>query len=170
MSQRTHSTDDEEDLSSCIHGCKLPFSKLPFDDVDSLVLSSLSYLNFSSYPLEEVSTQERVPLIDILRFSGFSDLTCGTWLKEGDDVEAFLVAVATSVRYRDLSISFFAQEDSLASTSNSAQLRSSPPICLLISLSAAPMEACRGGKRISISPTKTLSLPIPLPLDTYPAC
>ena len=112
MSQRAHSITGDEDLNSCIRNCTLPFSQLPFDDVDSLVLSSLSYLNFSSYPLEEVTTQDRIPLIDILRFSGFSDLTCGTWLKEGDDVEAFLIAVATSVRYRDLSISFFAQEDS----------------------------------------------------------
>lgn len=104
------SADEARSLVSCIERYHTPFSALPFDDVDSLVLSSLSYLNYERYPLEDVESARPVPLIDILRFTPNEELTCGSWLKDGDDVPDFLRAVACSVRYRTLAACLYAHE------------------------------------------------------------
>ena len=86
------------------------FDELPFTPVDSLVLSSLSYLDFDQYAYASVGGGERVPVIDVLRFTPTEAMLSGGWLKEASELPDFLMAVARSRRYADLCVSFFANE------------------------------------------------------------
>lgn len=98
------------DLTGYLIEQQSSFCEVPSNDVDSLILCSLSYLNFDVYPLEDITLPDPVPIIDVLRFSSYEKLVALSWLKDGDDVEGFLTALAKSRRYRDLSASLFALE------------------------------------------------------------
>ena len=106
----TFKANEEGDLSFYVNTQHASFSDVAFNEVDSLVLSSLAYLNFEEFPFESVGRTTPVPLIDILRFTPFEKLTANSWLKDGDDVTLFLEAVATSPRYRTLAASCFVSE------------------------------------------------------------
>lgn len=88
------------------------FDSVPFNPVDSLILSSISYLNFESYRYESLYGNESVKLIDILRFGDYQTLVHGSWMDSTDEVSDMLTALARSRRYKDLSVCFYANETS----------------------------------------------------------
>lgn len=86
------------------------FDKTPFTPVDSLVLSSLVYLNLDEYAYGDVHGPEKVAIIDILRFTPLERMLSGGWLKDAEELPDFLEALARSRRYADLNVSLFANE------------------------------------------------------------
>ena len=86
------------------------FDALAFTPVDSLVLSSLSYLDMDCYAYANVGAGAPVPLIDILRFSDSRAMLSGGWIREARELDDFLTAVARCRRFADLSVSFFSNE------------------------------------------------------------
>lgn len=88
------------------------FADEPFNEVDSLVLSSLVYLNFEEYDLADASASDPVPLIDVLRFTDSEALIGGSWMKSGDDVGAFLTSLARCRRFKNLGVQLFLEESS----------------------------------------------------------
>ena len=88
------------------------FDAVPFSPVDSLVLSTLSYLEFDEYPYGDASAAERIPLIDLMRFIPQKRIIRLAWLKEDGLMPAFVEAVMRSHRYADATVRFFKKEDS----------------------------------------------------------
>lgn len=88
------------------------FTDKPFTPPDSLILSSLIYLDFEEYPLSDITGFDRVALIDFLRFTPYEHMVAGSWLKEGNDVAPFLDTLARSPRFKDLAVSFYQNEKS----------------------------------------------------------
>ena len=86
------------------------FVEVPFCPVDSLVLSSLVYLNLDEYRYGNVHGAESVPVIDILRFTPLRSMLSGGWLEDAEELPDFLRELACSRRYADLSVSLFANE------------------------------------------------------------
>ncbi|MDU5613489.1 MAG: hypothetical protein E6043_06410, partial [Slackia sp.] len=86
------------------------FDAVPFSPVDSLVLSTLSYLEFDEYPYGDASAAERIPLIDLMRFIPQERIIRLAWLKEDGLMPAFVEAVMRSHRYADATVRFFKKE------------------------------------------------------------
>ena len=93
-----------------LHTHQESFDELLFTPVDSLILSTLAYLNIEEYQYEDTSGSEPVPFIDILRFSPVKKLTSHSWMKDITYIGDFLSAVACSRRYKDLAIMFYFNE------------------------------------------------------------
>lgn len=105
-------SSEEATMTDYLANCQSDFDTVAFNPVDSLVVSSLSYLNFDSYKFESVFGREPVALIDILRFTDFHELTRGSWMEGADDVADMLNALSRSRRYKDISVCFFSNETS----------------------------------------------------------
>ena len=90
------------------------FSEMPFNSVDSLILSTLSYLDLDSYPYEDVLGGDGVPVVDIVRFSEFESLLNGGWISASKELPAFVEALLRCRRFADLSVRYFVQEDAAA--------------------------------------------------------
>ncbi len=88
------------------------FSDLAFNPVDSLILSSLVYLDFELVDFADITRAEQVPVIDILRFCDFTKLISLSWLKNTDDAADFLDAFARNRRFKNLSACFYISEQS----------------------------------------------------------
>ncbi len=86
------------------------FDETPFTPVDSLVLSSLVYLDLDEYAYGDVHGPQEVAIIDVLRFTPLERMLSGGWLKDAEELPGFLNALARSRRYADLSVSLFANE------------------------------------------------------------
>ncbi len=86
------------------------FDETPFTPVDSLVLSSLVYLDLDKYAYGDIHGTQRVAIIDILRFTALENMLSGGWLKDAEELPGFLNALARSRRYADLSVSLFSNE------------------------------------------------------------
>lgn len=86
------------------------FDKLPFTPVDSLVLSSLSYIDFDAYAYGDVHDGSFIPVIDILRFTPLENMLSSGWMKKASELPDFLTALARSRRFADLRVGFFANE------------------------------------------------------------
>lgn len=86
------------------------FDVTPFGPVDSLILSSLAYLNLDAYAYAHVGGADPVPLIDIVRFTDIANLLSGGWVRESKEFPVFLEALMRSRRYADLSVRFFVNE------------------------------------------------------------
>lgn len=90
------------------------FAELAFNPVDSLVLSTLAYLNFEASELVSPSSPEPVRLHDVIALTNKDALTCGSWLEDVNDTHPFLQALAASRRYRDVRLFFYVNERSRA--------------------------------------------------------
>ena len=99
------------------------FTELPFNPVDSLVFCALCYLNFercsdcSLFDLGDTldtHTQQGVLLGDILALVPFHELSKSSWLEDSDQTEHFLIALRASRRYREVTVSLYANEYSKA--------------------------------------------------------
>lgn len=87
------------------------FSELPFNSVDSLVLSTLSYLDLDSYPYADLRSGNAVAVVDIVRFTEFESLLNGGWISASKELPAFVEALLRCRRFADLSVRYFVQED-----------------------------------------------------------
>ena len=90
------------------------FSEMPFNSVDSLILSTLSYLDLDSYPYEDVLGGDGVPVVDIVHFSEFESFLNGGWISASKELPAFVEALLRCRRFADLSVRYFVQEDAAA--------------------------------------------------------
>ena len=90
------------------------FSEMPFNSVDSLILSTLSYLDLDSYPYEDVLGGDGVPVVDIVRFSEFESFLNGGWISASKELPAFVKTLLRCRRFADLSVRYFVQEDAAA--------------------------------------------------------
>lgn len=101
------------------------FVELPFNAVDSLVFSTLSYLKFeeagsvlSALPDQvwtckfDMTGTQRVNLHDILSLSSWKKLASCGWIEDAKDTEPFLHACMASRRMRDVKVSFYVNESS----------------------------------------------------------
>lgn len=88
------------------------FAESPLNPVDSLVLSTLSYLNYEATGIVDPSSPERVSLHDVVALTDWRKLTCASWLEDAKDTRRFLQAVMASRRYRSTEVSFYANEHS----------------------------------------------------------
>lgn len=109
-----------ETIVSYIEREQRTFAESPFNPVDSLVFSSLCYLNFDENALHaglenvacnlDTHTEQRVSVVDVLALCNFDSLTKGSWLKDAEETQQFVNALRMSRRYREVSIAFFANE------------------------------------------------------------
>ncbi len=95
------------------------FAETSFNPVDSLVLSSLCYLNFEAISVDslqgcsinlDVHTSRQVLLADILSLIPANQLALGSWLEDAEDTARFFLAVRASRRYRTVTVSLYANE------------------------------------------------------------
>lgn len=97
-------------LIEYLHKRQESFDEIPFNPIDSLVLSALAYLNWDAYPYASVTTRERVPVIDILRFTPLENLLTAGWISDAKELPDFLEALVRNHRFADLSVSLFVNE------------------------------------------------------------
>lgn len=90
------------------------FSETPVNPVDSLIFSSLSYLNFEESGLVELCSSKRVLLHDIMSLSKRESLLSNSWLEGSKETTAFYNAILASRRMRNVEIAFFVHEKSKA--------------------------------------------------------
>lgn len=86
------------------------FAESPFNPVDSLILATLSYVNFEVGKLVAPSSPERTLLHDVVALTDWKALTCASWLEDAKDTAPFLQAVMASRRYRNVHVAFYANE------------------------------------------------------------
>lgn len=104
-------TSQEDTMVQYLKSHPQGFSEMPFNSVDSLILSTLSYLDLDSYPYEDVLGGDGVPVVDIIRFSEFESLLNGGWISASKELPAFVEALLRCRRFADLSVRYFVQED-----------------------------------------------------------
>ncbi len=90
------------------------FSEFPFNEVDSLVLSTLCYFRFEKAGVVVPCGSERVLLHDAVALSDWCDLFAGCWLEDQGGSSDFAHAIMASRRYRYVEIGFFVDEFSSA--------------------------------------------------------
>lgn len=81
------------------------FDERPIGEVDSLVLSCLSYYR---WPGEEVRGPEGLPVRELFRVESFDAMTQGLWDPEG--LVHLLASVAASPRFRDVRVCAYADD------------------------------------------------------------
>lgn len=99
------------------------FAESSFNPVDSLVFSSLCYVNFEArsaaslqgYAVNlDAHTSREVMLADILALISPDELAAGSWLEDAEETKAFFLAIRASRRFRDATVSLYANEYSKA--------------------------------------------------------
>lgn len=96
------------------------FDEFPFNEVDSLVFSSLCYLRWeracSRVPsvVLDASSPQGVRLHDVLSLCDISAIMQGNWLEDSKETQPFLQACRASRRLRDVVVAFYADEISEA--------------------------------------------------------
>lgn len=90
------------------------FAESPFNPVDSLVFSTLAYLNYEASPCLPPSPAGRVLLHDVVMLSDWDALSFGSWMEDAKDTSSFLRALSSSRRMRDVRVAFYANEVSEA--------------------------------------------------------
>lgn len=93
-----------------IQGDQRTFAESPFNPVDSLILSTLSYFNFEVSAQVLPASAERVLLHDVVALTDWQALTCASWLEDAKDTQQFLQALMASRRYRQTRLAFYANE------------------------------------------------------------
>ena len=92
------------------------FAESPFNPVDSLVFSTLAYLNYEHADRSlvdlDASGARRVRLHDILALSDWEALAAHSWMEDAKDTVAFMHMAMASRRLRDVDVSFYANERS----------------------------------------------------------
>lgn len=88
------------------------FAESPFNPVDSLVFSTLAYLNYEASPCLPPSPAGHVLLHDVVMLSDWEALSFGSWMEDAKGTAAFLRALSSSRRMRDIRVSFYVSERS----------------------------------------------------------
>ena len=90
------------------------FAESPFNPVDSLVFSTLAYLNYEVAPGLNAASSDSVLLHDVVMLSDWRELTAHSWMEDAKDTVAFLHVLSASRRMRDVRVAFYANERSEA--------------------------------------------------------
>ena len=90
------------------------FAESPFNPVDSLVFSTLAYLNYEVAPGLNAASSDSVLLHDVVMLSAWRELTAHSWMEDAKDTVAFLHVLSASRRMRDVRVAFYANERSEA--------------------------------------------------------
>lgn len=90
------------------------FAESPFNPVDSLVFSTLAYLNYEVAPGLNAASSDSVLLHDLVMLSDWRELTAHSWMEDAKDTVAFLHVLSASRRMRDVRVAFYANERSEA--------------------------------------------------------
>ncbi|WP_080797370.1 Mbeg1-like protein [Arabiibacter massiliensis] len=86
------------------------FAESPFNPVDSLVFSTLAYLNYEEAPCLPAEPGERVLLHDVVMLADWDALTAHSWMEDAKDTRDFLHVLSASRRMRDVRVAFYANE------------------------------------------------------------
>ena len=90
------------------------FAESPFNPVDSLVFSTLAYLNYEEGFGAAASSADGALLHDVIALGDWNALSARSWMEDARDTRAFLQAVMASRRLRSVRIAFYANERSKA--------------------------------------------------------
>lgn len=90
------------------------FAESPFNPVDSLVFSTLAYLNYEDAPGLDASGADRILLHDVVALSDWNALSAHSWMEDAKETTAFLHVAMASRRLRDVALAFYANERSEA--------------------------------------------------------
>ncbi len=101
--------DYMENMLTYVKSFLKPFDEAPFNEVDSLVLSWLSYLN---YPNEACGAfpWSGVSIAKMFRAELFDQMVCGVWSWIQQDTLELLAAVSASPRFRSVKLSGYVNE------------------------------------------------------------
>ena len=88
------------------------FEEKPFSDVDSLILSQLSYMYFDGLVCGLKGRGRRVKLRDLYLAEHFPDMFKG--ISDTDDDRALFFALAANPRFRDISLAYYTDESDYA--------------------------------------------------------
>lgn len=99
---------------------QLTFSEVQLNEIDSLILSSLAYLNYESAKSRFTSldidlypaNNNIVSLHDILSLTNWDDLVFNCWLADSSETTDFLRALQGSRRFMDVEVAFYRNESS----------------------------------------------------------
>ena len=97
----------ERDLFGYVWSELRGFGELPLSDVDSLVLSCLSYLRLPE-EVAQARTHEGLPVRELFRAEWLPQMTQGLWNPEG--MARLVACVAASPRFRDVRLSDYVDE------------------------------------------------------------
>ncbi len=99
----------EATIVDYLHNQRASFHEVPFNDVDSLVLSTIAYFNFEKGALGRTVPNERIALPVAICGISRDNLYGGIWLARmgGDD---FLTALLANPRFMDAKVGFYANE------------------------------------------------------------
>lgn len=98
-----------------------PFARVPLNEVDSLILSTVAYFYFEQGALADLPVGERLPLPLALCGVRAADLFGDTWVSRMGG-EPFLHALLESSRFMELSVGDYATETSQADEKQFAAL------------------------------------------------
>lgn len=90
-----------------------PFAEEPFNVVDALVFSMLSYLRLELHDAFAHSTDARVKLHEVLDTCSFALLTAGGWMRASNEAFCMLSNLRTNPRYRDIELILYRNEHAL---------------------------------------------------------
>lgn len=88
------------------------FAESPFNPVDSLVFSTLAYLNYEEGFEAGASSAGGVLLHDVIALGDWDALTARNWMADAKDTRAFMQAAMASRRLRSVRVAFYANERS----------------------------------------------------------
>lgn len=93
-----------------LHTQQHTFSEIPFNPVDSLIFSTVSYFNLECSRFDTSYNSPRVLLHDIIALEDKNLIMKGNWLADSSSRYAFYDALMASRRFRDVSVSFYINE------------------------------------------------------------
>lgn len=99
-----------ENIISYLRNQQHTFNEFPFNAVDSLIASTISYFNFESVDFGDPRGPGTTRLHDILALAEKGKLIRGNWLEDSEQTDAFWIALMASRRYRDTFIGFYTNE------------------------------------------------------------
>ena len=88
------------------------FAESPFNPVDSLVFSTLAYLNYEEGFEAGASSADGALLHDVIALGDWDSLTARNWMADAKDTRAFMQAAMASRRLRSVRAAFYANERS----------------------------------------------------------
>ncbi|MDO5335272.1 MAG: DUF2974 domain-containing protein [Coriobacteriia bacterium] len=103
---------EERTMTDYLRFQQASFEEIPFNPVDSLILSSLVYLDYELVDFAPVHRADPIPIIDVLRFCDFDELIARCWMKNCDDISEFFNAFARNRRFAKLCVCLYANEQS----------------------------------------------------------
>lgn len=99
-----------DNIVSYIRAQQHTFSEVPFNAVDSLVLSTACYFDLGAIEFADPYGAERVLLHDMLALCDRQRMTQKNWMRDSTGTEGYWDALMASRRYRDVTFGFYVNE------------------------------------------------------------